>query len=196
MKKFGMSLLFATALLVGGCTAQDVDDSTLTATVKSKLSFNTDTSAMKIGVETTNGVVTLTGNVPTVTERNRAEEVATKTDGVKRVVNNLAVIPEAVTSGTTGKKADDPMGKAKDKTEKALDKSGDVISDATILTMIKAHLLSGGFSDTDVDVADGKVVLKGFAESAKDRSEAEAYARKIKGVKSVSNRLVVRKSAA
>jgi hyperosmotically inducible protein len=46
---------------------------------------------LKIDVDTTNDVVTLSGTVPTAAEKRHAVEVARATDGVKSVVDNLKV---------------------------------------------------------------------------------------------------------
>jgi hyperosmotically inducible protein len=45
----------------------------------------------RIDVDTNNGVVTLNGIVDSPEQRARAEELASRVDGVKRVVNNLQV---------------------------------------------------------------------------------------------------------
>ena len=45
----------------------------------------------QIGVETNRGVVTLTGVVDSAADKARAEQLASRVSGVKRVVNNLQV---------------------------------------------------------------------------------------------------------
>jgi len=45
----------------------------------------------RIDVDTTNGVVSLTGTVETPEQRRRAEQLASRVDGVQRVINNLQV---------------------------------------------------------------------------------------------------------
>ena len=71
--------------------ADATKDAALTAAVKSKFLADTKVSGLKIDVDTRNGVVTLSGNVPTAAERTRAAAMAKETDGVKSVVNNLKV---------------------------------------------------------------------------------------------------------
>ena len=66
-------------------------DAALTAAVKTKFLADTKISGLKIDVDTQNGVVTLSGTVPTAAERTRAVNTAKETDGVKSVVNNLKV---------------------------------------------------------------------------------------------------------
>ncbi|HEV8486161.1 MAG TPA: BON domain-containing protein, partial [Blastocatellia bacterium] len=53
------------SLVLVGCNSRAVDDSAITAKVKSKLAADSQTSAIKISVETKDGVVTLSGTVPT-----------------------------------------------------------------------------------------------------------------------------------
>lgn len=76
-------------------TADNIGDATkdaaLTAAVKSKFLADTKVSGLKIDVDTRNGVITLTGTVPTAAEKSRAGLVAKETDGVKSVVNNLKI---------------------------------------------------------------------------------------------------------
>jgi hyperosmotically inducible periplasmic protein len=94
MKALLITLLAILALAVASCKSpQPVDDSVITTKVKSKLTADTRTSAIKISVETTNGVVALTGTVPTQSEKSAAEEIAKSTEGVKSVDNKIAVSP-------------------------------------------------------------------------------------------------------
>jgi hyperosmotically inducible periplasmic protein len=84
--------------MLSGCTAltgetlgQNIDDTTLTATVKTKLSVDKLANLTRIDVDTYNGVVSLNGVVSTPEEKQRAEEIARTVNGVKKVVNNLQV---------------------------------------------------------------------------------------------------------
>src|SRR5687768_3604605 len=85
------------SLLNAGCGTNDPG---ITTAVKSKLAADERTSAMKIDVDTSQRVVTLTGTVQTEAEKAAAEQVAKNTDGVTSVVNNLVVAPAA--ARTTG----------------------------------------------------------------------------------------------
>ena len=68
-----------------------VEDAGLTAKVKTKFLADTKISGLRIDVDSRDGVVTLTGTVPTAAEKTLAGKVAKETDGVKSVVNNLKV---------------------------------------------------------------------------------------------------------
>jgi hyperosmotically inducible periplasmic protein len=70
-----------------------VDDATTTAVVKSKLVGNANTSGLKIDVDTSNDVVTLSGRVQSRAESDLAEQLARNTGDVKDVRNNLVVDP-------------------------------------------------------------------------------------------------------
>lgn len=69
----------------------DLGDAAITTKVKSKFLGDTDVPGLKIDVDTKDGVVTLTGTVPTKAEKQRAVELAKATDGVKSVVDNIKV---------------------------------------------------------------------------------------------------------
>jgi len=68
-----------------------VTDAALTSAVKSKLLADPDVSGLKIDVDTTNGVVTLRGDVSTKAEANEAVRLARTTEGVRDVVSKLRV---------------------------------------------------------------------------------------------------------
>jgi osmotically-inducible protein OsmY len=69
-----------------------VGDAALTTKVKTKFLADDDISGLKIDVDSNNGVVTLTGTVPTAAEKNMALKVAKSTEGVKSVVDRLKVV--------------------------------------------------------------------------------------------------------
>jgi osmotically-inducible protein OsmY len=72
-------------------TGEVLTDAAITTAVKSKFLADPDVSGMKIDVDTTNGVVTLHGTVPSAVERRRAVELAKETNGVKSVKDDLKV---------------------------------------------------------------------------------------------------------
>ncbi len=97
MKALVLSIIIAAVIGVAGCGSQAVDDSAITLKVKSKLAADSQTSAIKIGVDTKDAVVTLSGTVPTATEKDEADKIAKNTEGVKRVVNDITVNPDSLT---------------------------------------------------------------------------------------------------
>ena len=66
-------------------------DPGITSAVKAKLLADSTVSGLRIDVDTENGVVTLTGDVKSKAEADRAVMLARNTDGVTRVVNHLKV---------------------------------------------------------------------------------------------------------
>ncbi|MGA1863465.1 MAG: BON domain-containing protein [bacterium] len=70
---------------------QRVDDSFITAKVKSKLLADSMVKAFKIDVDTLEREVTLTGIVSTETEAQRVIELARGVRGVVKVKNNIKV---------------------------------------------------------------------------------------------------------
>ena len=76
---------------MGAAAADKVDDAAITAKVNANLATDKDLSAIKIDVDTQNGVVTLSGPAPTATAKARAGEIARGVKGVSSVNNQLTV---------------------------------------------------------------------------------------------------------
>ena len=72
---------------------QAVDDTTLSAKVKSALVANPVTKARQINVATADGVVQLSGFVDSASEKSTATEVARSVAGVRSVKNELEMKP-------------------------------------------------------------------------------------------------------
>jgi osmotically-inducible protein OsmY len=68
-----------------------VSDAAITAEVKTKLLGDGKTPGLKIDVDTDNGVVTLSGDVPDATAHTTALRLARDSKGVKRVVDKITV---------------------------------------------------------------------------------------------------------
>lgn len=68
-----------------------IDDATITAKVKTALIGEPDLEALKIDVDTADGVVTLSGTVDSRNKVNRAVQVAQAVQGVRSVANRLTV---------------------------------------------------------------------------------------------------------
>ena len=98
---FSGSWVLAGALILGlaGCassgtgqkTGAYVDDSWITSKVKSEMVANKTVHAHNINVNTTRGVVTLTGTAATWDESNKAAEIANGVKGVKSVENDIHI---------------------------------------------------------------------------------------------------------
>jgi hyperosmotically inducible protein len=66
-------------------------DAAMTAKIKSKMALDDSVDALDIDVDTTNGVVTLSGSADSEISRNRAVQLARETDGVRSVVDRLSI---------------------------------------------------------------------------------------------------------
>ncbi|HZY18042.1 MAG TPA: BON domain-containing protein [Ramlibacter sp.] len=102
MSKLLVALM--TAAVLAGCAGmpggqggptrtagQAVDDATIGTRLKAAYAADPELSALKINVDTTQGVVRLRGEVKSVALRRKAEEAARKIEGVKSVENMLIV---------------------------------------------------------------------------------------------------------
>jgi hyperosmotically inducible protein len=76
---------------MGAVAGDKIDDASITAKVNASLAADKDLSAIKIDVDTQNGVVTLSGPAPSATARERASEIARTVKGVNSVNNQLTV---------------------------------------------------------------------------------------------------------
>ncbi|HUK17647.1 MAG TPA: BON domain-containing protein [Bryobacteraceae bacterium] len=84
-------------LLLGGCRTNEspegqVDDLKISTQVKAKLAQDVGLATVpNISVNSTNGVVTLSGQVDSDAQRSKAEDLAKSVNNVKKVVDNLQV---------------------------------------------------------------------------------------------------------
>ncbi len=94
-----VTVTLALMLVLNGCQAltgetagQNLDDGVLTSSVKTQLATDKLITLTRVGVETNNGVVYLTGEVETAEQKSRVGSVTSQVKGVRQVVNNLQVI--------------------------------------------------------------------------------------------------------
>ena len=79
----------------GQAIADATADARITAAIKGKLLASRELSALSISVNTTGGIVTLSGTVPSADAISKAMLLAMETDGVKEVISTLQVKPGA-----------------------------------------------------------------------------------------------------
>jgi hyperosmotically inducible periplasmic protein len=99
MRLFTSLVIVITAVgLVAGCRSmtgesarESMDDASITTAVKAKLTAEKVSNLTRVSVATAGGKVSLTGIVPTATDRARAEEITRSVKGVQGVANNLQV---------------------------------------------------------------------------------------------------------
>ena len=181
-KVFGfVGIVTMAAMMTAACSKTD---SGITTAVKSKFASDDIVKANRIDVDTKDKVVTLRGDVETAAAKERAVELARTTEGVRDVVDVMAVAPAAApTSGVADR----------DKKSDA-DHDGNLVGDAAITAAVKTKMLAdtdvGGLK-IDVDTTDGVVALKGNVSSTAEKRKAVQIARDTDGVKSVKDQLKI-----
>jgi hyperosmotically inducible periplasmic protein len=139
--------------------------------VKTALGLSKRLSRFEINVNTSDGVSTITGMVPSEDIKSLAGEIARDTAGVKDVKNEIVVDPAAQPSSESIH-----------------------VEDLEIRVAILeglAHSRELGGKNIDVKVDNRSVILSGSVETPTQRSGAEQIARAVDGVAGVTNNLVV-----
>lgn len=139
--------------------------------VKTALGLSKRLAGFDINVNTSDGVVTLSGQVPSEDTKSLAGEIARDTAGVNDVKNEIAVDPGAQPSNESVH-----------------------IEDLEIRVAILealAHSSELGGKSIDVMVENRSVTLSGSVETPAQRSGAEQIARAVDGVAGVTNNLAV-----
>lgn len=147
-----------------------VDDSTLTATIRSRLLYNKEFKGLKIGVRSEGGAITLYGVVGNELEKQHIEEIVRETKGVLSVRNELTVQP-------------------KERTDIVTDVAR-TASDEWVEKRVLAALLVNKYisvRDLNVKVRNGLCILTGIVDSPKQKELAENLAMSIMGVTGVQN---------
>ena len=169
--------VFTVVLFAGACSQTDTG---ITTAVKTKLAADPDVKAYQIDVDTKNKVVTLSGNVDTAMAKSKAVQIAQATKGVSSVIDNVQV---------TGAVAAQPELNPPP-AERA------TFSDAALTAGVKAKFAADPTVSAmriDVDTQDQVVTLTGDVRSEVERDQALKLAREVDGVKSVTDRLTVKK---
>jgi len=93
----GAALLFSISCRTNESPEKQVDDAEITAQIKSKLASDVGLSTVtNISVNSTNGVVTLSGQVDSAALKAKAGAAAKSVPKVVRVINNIQVATSAV----------------------------------------------------------------------------------------------------
>ncbi|MGM3183492.1 molecular chaperone OsmY [Dickeya oryzae] len=149
-----------------------VDDSTLTARVKSALLKDETLDSNDISVSTHDGVVTLSGFIASQQMATGAVKIAAQTEGVKSVSDKLQV-----------------------KDGSGVQSVGGYADDALTTSTVKAKLLADDIVPSrhiKVITQDGVVLLTGQVANRAQAERAESIAKAVSGVKSVKNELTVK----
>ena len=141
----------------------DVEDGDITRAIESDLWVDGVVDANAVDVLTRQGVVTLTGSVPSLLARDRAEAIAESIVGVRAIVNRIEVSPTP--------RDDASLSEA---VEEALQR--DPATDSY---------------EVDVAAAQGTVTLTGTVDSWSERELCETVATGVRGVRRVRNQLEI-----
>lgn len=92
----GIAVLVCLFAALSACTTtqspgQQIDDSSIHAAIKAKLTADRFSNIVNVDINVTNGIVTLAGEVPNAKVKTEAENEARTVSGVKKVINNLQV---------------------------------------------------------------------------------------------------------
>ena len=158
------------ALVMVGLPMQAADqDHKIESSAKSSYNFMTYLKDDNIKVDSSMGVVTLTGTVSREYHKYLAQETVSGLAGVKSVTNNLVVV------------GDQPAEH----------------SDGWITMKVKTVLAfhkNVSAADTEVNTKNGIVTLSGKADTAAQKQLTTEYAKDVEGVMEVRNDLVVTKT--
>jgi hyperosmotically inducible periplasmic protein len=148
-------------------TGEQMSDAWITSKVTARMTADPEVNPFEIDVDTTDGVVRLSGMVETETQRSEAVEIARNTEGVKRVDNDIQIGEPTLREN---------------------------IDDAWISTKVKSKLVADpdiNKFNIDVDVLQGVVTLSGTVKTTYARANAEELARRTEGVVDVKNLIEV-----
>jgi len=140
------------------------NDTAITAQVRAKVAGSAPLSGSDINIDTTNGVVTLTGTVKDAQEKDQAAQLAGQVEGVKTVDNQLNVGGGTIARGEQE------------------------LRDSWITTKVKYKLMTYSPRQAfkvDVSTVNGVVILKGTLPDAQDVQQVTQLAGQVEGVKSV-----------
>lgn len=189
----GLTLACAVSILMAGCgerqeaarapvgstatppvsttVGTEIDDSVVTARVKSALLADHDVKSFDIKVETRKGQVQLSGFVDTQARIDNAIALARTVEGVKGVENGMTLKDGKATVGNT-------------------------IDDSIITAKVKSALLADqSIKSFDIAVATrkGEVQLSGYVNNQGQIDRAINIARGVEGVQSINSEMSIKK---
>lgn len=155
--------------------AGTLSDTAITAKVKAGIAAEPNLSVFKVGVETNNGVVMLSGKVDSAAQASDLVSVAQSVDGVKDVNTSQLTIKN----------------------------SPNLLDDAVITAKVKGKFIQEKlFKDkkvavitVSVETTNGVVHLSGTVDNQAEANNAVTIAKSVKGVKSVKSTIKVQPSA-
>jgi len=165
LSKVFLAVMFGVLLTSVSVRASQTDDR-IQSSAKDSYVFRTELKYDTINVNSNDGIATLTGTVSEDSHKALAQETVADLPGVKSVDNQLVV------------KGDQPPEN----------------SDGWLGMRVKTSLFFNrnvSAVNTEVDVANGVVTLKGQADSQAQKDLTGEYAKDIDGVKGVDNQMTI-----
>jgi osmotically-inducible protein OsmY len=166
-KLWALALAFTLTIVGGACTRDQAEFENVEEQVEESLEASglRDVSASQ---DTDEGILTLSGEVASESDKARAEEIARSAAGGQTVVNEIAVRPEGTNAGEVQGALDD-----------------------AIEENFRAKLAENRIEDVDFDANEGVLTITGEVNSAADRQRVEQLAASVPNVEQVVNRLEV-----
>jgi len=152
--------------------ADESKDAATTAKVKTALALSKRVSVFDIGVDTNEGIVLMSGEVPSQEVKALAEEIVAGTAGVVAVDNQLLVNEEVT--------ADPERTEIRER-----------VQDLELRARVAEQLAEVEAGDVEVEVHDSVVTLAGNVNESSQKYRAELIALNIEGVREVKNQLTV-----
>ncbi len=169
---------------------QVIDDSTITASIKTDLMEDERTEAFDINVTTRHGTVTLEGGADSTLAKTTATNIAKATEGVKSVDNRIVVADEGTLARREANTAT-ASGEVRAGAAELADES----KDAWLTTKVKSQLIAEDDVDgskINVETRNEIVHLSGVIESSSMKAMAIRIAENTEGVREVkANKLMV-----
>ena len=174
MKTFKLCMAVLVMLSIGGllgCSSAPTKSPDVSDSIRKSLD-QAGLKAVSVSQDRDKGVVTLTGNVPSESNKSQAESIATSLAAGQVVSNQVAVVPPGVESQTKTIHSD---------LDKAIEKNLDA---ALIQNQLQKQV--------SFDVKNGVVTLTGEVNSQARRAAAEKVASGVPNVQQVVNELQIK----
>lgn len=192
MHRFQLGLIVSGLILLVSCGQRPEDHSVADAKLQQAVydhfaaDHDTKGATARVEVHAKDGTVTLTGTVDTPSDRELAETLTQRTNGVVKVENQITVTEPAAAPGEFDEAAVRAQALASGES------LGPSPEDVRIYDSVRRRLIAHeGTSKWEifVDVTNGSVTLRGMVSTDEARNEAVAVAKETAGVKAVNDRL-------
>ena len=141
-----------------------IKDRDITNVIDEIFEHDDSISSHLLDVSTKNGIVTLSGTVDTIWEKDYAEEIVQTIKGVRSLLNSIKVVPE--------KRTDEELRR---------DAHNALVHDSVVESY-----------EVAIEVDDGTVILKGAVDSWAEKMLPERLIKGVKGVRDVINKLEIK----